>query len=116
MASSPGLFDSGYFVLAAVAGSPADTSQPGRLGGEPRRAAATAGMIMVIPKRVGHRPVTRSASARISCAMSDGFAKSTDTEAAVGGIGGAFGDFTTERAATDLAGRHRARPSRSCSC
>ena len=37
---SPGLFDSGYFVLAAVAGRPGVEPQPGRVGRQPRAAAA----------------------------------------------------------------------------
>jgi RND superfamily putative drug exporter len=93
-ASSPGLFSSGYFVLAAVAGAPADdrnqaASVVNLEGG------GTAGMIMVVPKQSATAPATRELGADL-VATSDDFAKATGTEAAVGGNGGAFGDFTRE--------------------
>jgi putative drug exporter of the RND superfamily len=93
-ASSPGLFDSGYFVLAAVAGAPADdrnqaASVVNLKGG------GTAGMILVVPKESATTPGTRELGEEL-VAKSDAFAKETGTEAAVGGTGGAFGDFTTE--------------------
>ena len=93
-ASSPGLFSSGYFVLAAVAGSPAD-SRNQAASVVNLRGGGTAGMIMVIPKESATTPVTRDLGKDL-VAMSDAFAKATGTEAAVGGNGGAFGDFTSE--------------------
>ena len=49
-ASSPGLFDSGYFVLAAVAGAPAsDRNQAASVVN--LKGGGTAGMIMVVPKQ-----------------------------------------------------------------
>jgi putative drug exporter of the RND superfamily len=93
-ASSPGLFDSGYFVLAAVAGAPpSDRNQAASVVN--LQGGGTAGMIMVVPKRSATEPVTRGLGEEL-VAMSDSFAKDTGTEAAVGGNGGAFGDFTTE--------------------
>ena len=56
-------------------------------------------MIMVVPKESATEPVTRDLGADL-VAMSDSFAKDTGTEAAVGGNGGAFGDFTSEASAT----------------
>jgi RND superfamily putative drug exporter len=95
--SSPGLFSSGYFVLAAVAGAPAPSRNQAasvvNLHG-----GGTAGMIMVIPKRSATEPVTRELGSDL-VAMSDSFAKATATEAAVGGTGGALGDFTSEGSA-----------------
>jgi RND superfamily putative drug exporter len=98
MASSPGLFDSGYFVLAAVAGSPAGTRNQAASVVNLER-GATAGMIMVVPKHAGTEPVSRELGADL-VAMSRAFAKRTGTEVAVGGVGGAFGDFTTDAGAT----------------
>jgi X-X-X-Leu-X-X-Gly heptad repeat protein len=93
-ASSPGLFSSGYFVLAAVAGAPPDSrnraSSVVNLKG-----GGTAGMIMVVPKRSATTPTIRELGEDL-VTMSDGFAQATGTEAAVGGNGGAFGDFTSE--------------------
>lgn len=96
-ASSPGLFDSGYFVLAAVAGSEAaDRNQAASVVN--LRGGGTAGMIMVVPQESATEPVTRDLGEEL-VAMSDSFAKETGTEAAVGGNGGAFGDFTSEAGA-----------------
>ncbi len=96
-ASSPGLFDSGYFVLAAVAGSPTNSRNQAasvvNLHG-----GGTAGMIMVIPKESATTTTTQDLGKDL-VAMSDGFAKSTHIEAAVGGNGGAFGDFKSEGSA-----------------
>ena len=93
-ASSPGLFDSGYFVLAAVAGAPAaDRNQAAAVVN--LRGGGTAGMIMVVPKQSATTPVSRDLGEEL-VAMSDSFGTRTGTETAVGGMGGAFGDFTTE--------------------
>ena len=96
-ASSPGLFDSGYFVLAAVAGAPA-SSRNQAASVVNLKGGGTAGMIMVVPKQSATTPVTRELGEDL-VAMSDRFAKATGTEAAVGGNGGAFGDFTSEGSA-----------------
>ena len=93
-ASSPGLFDSGYFVLAAVAGSPAaDRNQAASVVN--LKGGGTAGMILVVPRESATTPVTRDLGEQL-VAMSDSFAKETGTEVAVGGTGGALGDFTSE--------------------
>ena len=93
-ASSPGLFDSGYFVLAAVAGSPA-SSRNQAASVVNLHGGGTAGMIMVVPKESATTTTTQDLGKDL-VAMSEGFAKSTHIEAAVGGNGGAFGDFKTE--------------------
>ena len=96
-ASSPGLFDSGYFVLAAVAGAPAaDRDQAASVVN--LRGGGTAGMIMVVPKESATTPVTRDLGKDL-VAMSASFATETGTEAAVGGTGGALGDFTSDAGA-----------------
>jgi RND superfamily putative drug exporter len=96
-ASSPGLFSSGYFVLAAVAGAPA-SSRNQAASVVNLHGGGTAGMIMVIPKQSATTPVTRDLGTDL-VVMSDTFAKATGIEAAVGGNGGAFGDFTSEGSA-----------------
>ena len=93
-ASSPGLFDSGYFVLAAVAGAPAGARDQAAAVVNLKR-GATAGMIMVVPEQSATMPASRELGEDLAAASAS-FAKSTGTEAAVGGNGGAFGDFTSE--------------------
>jgi putative drug exporter of the RND superfamily len=93
-ASSPGLFSSGYFVLAAVAGSrPGDRNQAASVVN--LKGGGTAGQIMVVPVKSATEPATQAFGSDL-VAMSDDFAKASNTEVAVGGNGGAFGDFTTE--------------------
>jgi len=93
-ASSPGLFSSGYFVLAAVAGSkPGDRNQAAAVVN--LKGGGTAGQIMVVPVKSATTPETQALGSDL-VAMSDDFAKASKTEVAVGGNGGAFGDFTTE--------------------
>jgi RND superfamily putative drug exporter len=96
-ASSPGLFSSGYFVLAAVAGAPA-SSRNQAASVVNLHGGGTAGMIMVVPKRSATAPVTRELGTDL-VAMSGTFAKATATDVAVGGNGGALGDFTSEGSA-----------------
>ena len=93
-ASSPGLFNSGYFVLAAVAGSkPGDRNQAAAVVN--LKGGGTAGQIMVVPVKSATTPQTQALGSDL-VAMSDDFAKASKTEVAVGGNGGAFGDFTSE--------------------
>ena len=93
-ASSPGLFSSGYFVLAAVAGSkPGDRNQAASVVN--LKGGGTAGQIMVVPVKSATTPATQALGSDL-VAMSDDFAKASKTEVAVGGNGGAFGDFTSE--------------------
>ena len=93
-ASSPGLFSSGYFVLAAVAGSkPGDRNQAAAVVN--LKGGGTAGQIMVVPVKSATTPETQALGSDL-VAMSDDFAKASKTEVAVGGNGGAFGDFTSE--------------------
>ena len=92
--SSPGLFDSGYFVLAAVAGASAGSRNQAAAVVNLKR-GATAGMIMVIPTESATTPGTRELGEDLVTATGS-FAQATGTEAAVGGNGGAFGDFTSE--------------------
>ena len=91
---SPGLFDSGYFVLAAVAGAPA-SSRNQAASVVNLEGGGTAGMIMVVPARSATTPEARELGEDL-VAMSATFGRATATEVAVGGNGGAFGDFTSE--------------------
>jgi RND superfamily putative drug exporter len=93
-ASSPGLFDSGYFVLAAVAGAP-EASRNQAASVVNLKGGGTAGMIMVIPTQSATTPETRAFGEEL-VASSHEFAGKAGLEAAVGGNGGAFGDFTRE--------------------
>jgi RND superfamily putative drug exporter len=92
-ASSPGLFNSGYFVLAAVAGSrPGDRNQAASVVNI--KGGGTAGQIMVVPVESATEPSTQALGSKL-VTMSDDFAQASNTEVAVGGNGGAFGDFTS---------------------
>jgi len=93
-ASSPGLFSSGYFVLAAVSGAPA-SSRDQAASVVNLKGGGTAGQIMVVPKQSATTTTTQELGKDL-VAMSGDFASATKTEAAVGGNGGAFGDFTSE--------------------
>ncbi|HEX5618849.1 MAG TPA: MMPL family transporter [Solirubrobacteraceae bacterium] len=96
-ASSPGLFNSGYFVLAAVAGSPA-SSRNQAASVVNLHGGGTAGMIMVVPEQSATTPTTQDLGKHL-VTMSGEFAAATKTEAAVGGSGGALGDFDSEGSA-----------------
>jgi RND superfamily putative drug exporter len=93
---SPGLFDSGYFVLAAIAGA-----------GSPERNQASfavnlarggdAGQITVIPRFASETAATQRLGEDLQT-RADAFARATGTEAAVGGPAGSLGDFRSETA------------------
>jgi len=88
---SPGLFDSGYFVLAAIAGaSPSDQAQAGfavnlKRGGD-------AGQIVVISKEGASAQSTQALGAELR-RMGKQFARSSGTTVAVGGPAGFLSDF-----------------------
>jgi RND superfamily putative drug exporter len=88
---SPGLFDSGYFVLAAIAGaSPSDQAQAGfavnlKGGGD-------AGQIVVISKQGASAQSTQELGAELR-RMGKQFARSSGTTVAVGGPAGFLSDF-----------------------
>jgi RND superfamily putative drug exporter len=91
---SPGLFDSGYFVLAAIAGAPAEQrTQASFLVNLPR--GGTAGQITVISKFAAEDQRSQDLGADLKDSV-DAFAASTKTEAALGGPAGALGDFRSE--------------------
>jgi RND superfamily putative drug exporter len=90
-AQAPGLFDSGYFILAAIEGAqPADRNLASfavnlEQGG-------TAGQIVVTPKQDASTEETQALAADLQT-MTDEFAADTNTEAAVGGPAGEVIDF-----------------------
>jgi RND superfamily putative drug exporter len=95
-AQSPGLFNSGYFVLAAVAGArPADVNQASFIvdvknGGD-------AAMITVISRYAADDPRSRTLGEDLAGRV-DGFAHANDLQGAIGGQAGALGDFRSEAA------------------
>ncbi len=80
---SPHLFDSGYFVLAALQGAPTASRQAAGFTVNVEQGGA-AGRITVVPKYGVNDPRTQALGDRLS-ASAAAFAKSTGTEAAVGG-------------------------------
>src|SRR3954447_23595608 len=93
-AQSPGLFDSGYFVLAAIAGaSPTQQNQASFAVNLTR--GGNAAQITVIPRYAMEDPRTQ----KLGASLQDGaaqFAKGTGTAAAVGGPAGSLADFQSE--------------------
>jgi RND superfamily putative drug exporter len=91
---SPGLFDSGYFVLAAIHGAPkADRALASFAVNLDR--GGSAGQIMVVPRQAARRETTRALGEDLQSSGA-AFAKSTGTEVAVGGPAGNLADFTSE--------------------
>lgn len=88
---SPGLFDSGYFVLAAIEGaSPSDQAQAGfalNLG-----RGGSAGQIVVISKDPASAQSTQDLGRDLR-RLSSRFGKATGTTTAVGGPAGYLADF-----------------------
>ena len=93
---SPGLFDSGYFVLAAIAGAtPGQRNQASfavDLNG-----GGNAGQITIIP-RYGISSVATQQLGRDLQRRVQAFAAANKLDAAVGGPAGSLGDFRTETA------------------
>jgi hypothetical protein len=90
---APGLFDSGYFVLAAVEGAPAVQREQATFTINLLR-GGTAGQIVVVPKQPPSDPATRALGDRLHD-MADAFAARTHTQVAVGGPEGNLADFTS---------------------
>lgn len=80
---SPHLFDSGYFVLAALQGAPTSSRQAAGFTVNVEQGGA-AGRITVTPKWGVNDPRTRALGDRLS-ASAAAFAERTGTQAAVGG-------------------------------
>jgi putative drug exporter of the RND superfamily len=80
---SPHLFDSGYFVLAALDGSPTASRQAAGFTVNVDRGGA-AGRITVVPRWGANDPRTRALDKRLQVSAAS-FAAATHTRAAVGG-------------------------------
>ena len=95
-ASSPGLFDSGYFVLAAISGAPARDRNVASFAVNLDR-GGTAGQIVVISKTAVNNDATHDLSRDLQ-AMTDDFAADAKLTAAVGGPAGNLTDYRAETA------------------
>jgi RND superfamily putative drug exporter len=90
---SPHLFDSGYFVLAALEGAPTPSRQAAGFTVNVARGGA-AGRVTVVPKYGVNDPRTQALSDRLR-ASAAAFAKATGTQAAVGGNAASLGQYHT---------------------
>jgi RND superfamily putative drug exporter len=91
-AQSPGLFSSGYFVLAALAGAPATQRTDAGFTLNLLR-GGTAGQLAVVPKFSSNDPRTLALGATL-VKLAQRFAKNNDAQVAVGGPEGSLGDLT----------------------
>ena len=90
---APGLFTSGYFVLAAIDGAqPTQREQATFMINLTRGGAA--GQILVVPKHGTTDPATRALADRLH-EMAGRFAAATHLQVAVGGPAGNLADFTS---------------------
>lgn len=91
---SPGLFNSGYFVLAALSGAqPADRNQATFAVNLEK--GGNAGQIVVVSKEASSATSTQELGVRLAD-EADAFAKKTGLQVAVGGPAGNLSDFTSE--------------------
>ena len=88
---SPHLFDSGYFVLAALQGAPTASRQAAGFTVNVDRGGA-AGRITVVPKYGANDPRTRALHGRLETSA-QAFARRTGTESAVGGNAATLGQY-----------------------
>jgi RND superfamily putative drug exporter len=94
---SPGLFDSGYFVLAAIQGAPASNQDLASFAVNLDR-GGNAGQIVVVPRQAASSESARQLGEDLQTTSAT-FAKATGTETAVGGPAGNLTDFTNETSA-----------------
>ncbi len=91
-AQSPGIFSSGYFVLAAVDGATQATRNAATFTMNLDR-GGTAGQIMVVPKYRLNDPRTLALGRQLD-SLSQGFARAHNLQVAVGGPAGNLRDLT----------------------
>ena len=91
-AQSPGIFNSGYFVLAAVEGATHNNRTAASFTINLLR-GGTAGQILVVSKYRSSDPRTAALGTRLAN-MSRQFARTSRLQVAVGGPAGAMGDLT----------------------
>ena len=90
-AQSPGLFDSGYFVLAAVQGAPPAARNQASFAVNLTR-GGTAGQIVVVPKQPASSSSTQDLANDLTTRTA-AFAKKINAQAAVGGPAGQLANF-----------------------
>ncbi len=90
---APGLFTSGYFVLAAIDGAPAAQREQATFMINLTRGGA-AGQILVVPKHATTDAATRALADRLH-GTARHFAAATHLQVAVGGPAGNLADFTS---------------------
>ena len=93
---SPGLFDSGYFVLAAVEGAQPDTRKQASFAVN-LDAGGDAAQMTVISRYAAEDPRSQELGEDLK-EETESFALATNTEAALGGPAGSLGDFRSESA------------------
>ena len=93
---SPGLFDNGYFVLAAIQGAPASQRNVASFAVNLER-GGNAGMITLTPRFSADDPKAQQLGEDLQKRV-DAFAKVSGTEVALGGPAGSLGDFKSEAA------------------
>ena len=93
---APGLFDSGYFVLAAISGARPGDRNPATFAVNLDR-GGTAGQITVIPEQSATTESTQALGVSL-VREAERFAARTHTEVAVGGPAGSLADFRSESA------------------
>jgi RND superfamily putative drug exporter len=91
---SPGLFDSGYFVLAAIAGAKSADRTLASFAVNLDR-GGNAGQIVVVPREAARSEATRELGSDLRDSAA-AFARSSGTQVAVGGPAGDLADFTSE--------------------
>lgn len=92
-AQSPGIFNSGYFVLAAVEGATQSNRNAATFTINLLR-GGTAGQIMVVSKYRSNDPRTQVLRTQLA-GQANGFAKANQLQVAVGGPAGNLGDLTS---------------------
>jgi RND superfamily putative drug exporter len=90
-AQSPGLFDSGYFVLAAIEGAPVADEDAANFAINVN-AGGNAGQIVVISKTAAHTPETMALGDTLQ-AETERFADATGVEWGIDGQAGGMADF-----------------------
>jgi RND superfamily putative drug exporter len=90
---SPGLFNSGYFVLAAVEGATASNRNAATFTINLLR-GGTAGQIVVVSKYASNDPRAEALGTRLAT-LGGTFAKRNNVQIAVGGPAGSLGDLTS---------------------
>ena len=89
---SPGLFDSGYFVLAAIEGAP-QASEDAASFAVNVAGGGNAGQIMVVPVKAAHTEQTMALGKTVR-AQTETFAEANDLTWGVGGPAAGMADFT----------------------